>query len=96
MRGTGGEFFLNLLSGKEYDRPPNYHKMNRYVFPDPCIEFQLVFQAWTEAIHNGFDSIDDYLFYKQFNQNLEAYDRYKNRYPGKSIYEVLQNPLTPP
>lgn len=89
MRGTGGEFFLNLLHGTLHERPLSYEKTNRYVFPDTDLKFQIMFQSWADAVHAGFDNIDDYLFYGKFNEDMKAYEEYKSRYPGKLLYQAL-------
>lgn len=95
MRGTGGEFFLNLLHDTSHSRPELYEKTNRYVFPDVDLEFQIMFQSWADAIHAGFDNVDDYLFYKKFNEDIKRYDDYKLGYPGNLIYKVLNDVNTP-
>lgn len=90
MRGTGGEFFLNLLHDTSHSRPELYEKTNRYIFPDTDLKFQIMFQSWADAIHAGFDNVDDYLFFSVFDENLKRYDNFKQRYPGIIINEVLE------
>lgn len=95
MRGTGGEFFLNLLHNTSHNRPQLYQQTNRYVFPDTDLKFQIMFQSWADAIHAGYDSIDDYLFYGKFEQDFKRYDEYKSRYPGKLLYKAIQDGIPP-
>lgn len=78
MKGTGGEFFLNLLVDK-YERPESFVSANRYWHTDIIPEISFILDHWADAYANGYDKLDDYLFYDIFEEDVIAYDRFITR-----------------
>lgn len=75
MRGSGGEFILNLLGGSQ-DRPEGFKASNRFLWKDVIPHLSITFDLWADAIFYGYDDIEEHLFYSKFNQNFADTERF--------------------
>lgn len=92
MRGSGGEFIMNLLGGIP-ERSHRQETFNKFVWEDPIPGLSIVFDMWADAICNGHDDLRKHLYYSKYNKNLSDTDKFMTTYVLPHISEIRPKTL---
>lgn len=93
MRGSGGEFIMNLLGGI-LERSHRHETFNKFIWDDPIPGLSIVFDMWADAICNGYDDLRKHLFYKKYNGNLSDTNTFMATHILPHIGEMKPKTLT--
>lgn len=79
MRGSGGEYIMNLLGGAQ-ERSHKFETFNKFGWSDSVPYLSIIFDVWGDAISNGYNDLYEYLFHTKYNKSSADTEKFITTY----------------